>query len=93
MLYTLVYYELNRIERKVEAPTLEEAIAAAGKIEGWDDCTEEAQGTDGVEFAYDAAGNRVYDAGTVAGFYYGEHNNPEKFTEFEQVCPADQEVI
>lgn len=84
MKYTLVYYELNRIERKIEAPSLEEAIAQAGKLEGWDDCEEEAMGTNGVEFAYDEAGNRVYDAGTVAGFAYHEHNNPEKFKEFEE---------
>jgi len=68
MTFTLVYYELNRLERKVKAKTLEQAIAKANKIEGWDDCEEETQGTNGVEAAFDESGFQVYESGTVAGF-------------------------
>jgi len=64
-IYTLVYYETNRIEREVEAATFEQAIAAdaqARDANGWEGSREEALGTNGVEEAW-VDGEKVYDAG------------------------------
>jgi hypothetical protein len=76
--FRLVYYELVRLTRTVEAPSLEEAIAKASEIEDWEDCDETTHGTNGVEFAYNEKGERIYEAGTIAGFEIGDSYNPEK---------------
>lgn len=69
--FTLVYYELNRIERTVEAETMEAAIAEGERLRhevgGWEGCTETTHGTNGVEMVINADGETLYDAGTVAG--------------------------
>jgi|ERR1035441_491599 hypothetical protein len=71
MTFTVVYYETNRIERTVEAATVEEAIAASEALrvaEGgyWEGCNEESFGTDGVVEVLDATGKRAYDSGQVS---------------------------
>jgi hypothetical protein len=73
MTFTAVYYETNRIERTIEAATVEEAIAASEALRAesgdwvdWKDCGEESIGTDGVVEVLDAAGKRVYDSGPAS---------------------------
>ena len=80
MTYTVVYYELTRIERQVEADSVEHAVAAAEKIRWdyensecppdsvWEGCDETTYGTNGVEEVLDSEGNLVYNAGTIAGY-------------------------
>ena len=68
MTFTVVYYETNRIERTIEAATVDEAIAASDALraaEGgyWEGCDEESFGTDGVVEVLDATGECVYDSG------------------------------
>ena len=68
--YTLVYYEMTRVARDVEAPSVEEAIAmgeAMREEHNWEDCEEEALGTNGVEEVIDENGNAVYSSGTIWG--------------------------
>jgi hypothetical protein len=67
MTFTVVYYEANRIERTVEAATVEEAIASSESLRTaesgyWANCDEESCGTGAVE-VLDATGECVYDAG------------------------------
>jgi hypothetical protein len=67
--YEVVYFEVNRIRRLVEADSAEEAIAKSEKLReeiGWEDCEEETEGTNGVERVY-LNGEEVYSSGTVAG--------------------------
>lgn len=69
MTFEVVYFEMTRLTRKVEADTLEEAIAKseALRTEGeWDDCQEDTLGTNGVE-RVELNGETVYDAGTKWG--------------------------
>jgi len=68
MTFTVVYYETNRIERTVEADTVEEAIASSEASRTaedgyWEDCGEESFGTDGVVEVLDATGECAYDSG------------------------------
>ena len=60
--FTCVYFETTRIEKEVEAETVELAIAAANEAtsQGWEGCDEESLGTDGVVEVLDAGGNRVW---------------------------------
>jgi|HubBroStandDraft_1064217.scaffolds.fasta_scaffold68762_1 hypothetical protein len=70
MTFTVVYYETNRIERSIEAATVEEAIAvseASRADDGdWKDYGEESRCTDGVVEVLDAAGKRVFDSGPAS---------------------------
>ena len=70
MTFTVVYYETNRIERTIEAASVEEAIAASETLraaEGgyWEGCDEEPFVTDGVVEVLDSTGKRSYDSGLV----------------------------
>lgn len=72
--FEIVYWELTRISRLVEAPTMTEAIAASEAKRGegdWDDCQEDSEGTNGVERVYlwrkGKSPKEVYSSGTVAG--------------------------
>lgn len=72
--YTLVYYETNRLERDVEAPSLEEAIAAdieKRDADGWENTRETSLGTNGVEEAW-VEGKQVYNAGCRTDVEEGE---------------------
>ncbi len=67
--YEIVYWELNRLARTIDAPSMEEAIAESEKLRAehqWDDCQEDSEGTNGVEQVL-LDGKEVYNAGTVAG--------------------------
>jgi len=71
MTFTVVYYETNRIERTIEAATVEEAIAASEALRAaedgyWEGCGEESFGTDGVVEVLDATGKRAYDSGPAS---------------------------
>ncbi len=67
--YEVVYWELNRISRRVKAKSVELAIAKSERLRRtrvWDDCEEETEGTNGVEQVY-LADKLVYNSGTIAG--------------------------
>jgi len=71
MTFTVVYYETNRIERTIEADTVEEAIASSEASRTaedgyWEDCGEESFGTDGVVEVLDATGKLAYDSGLAS---------------------------
>ena len=51
--YVLVYHETIRIEREVMATSPEDAINVGEAIDGWEDCSEETEGTGGVDEVYD----------------------------------------
>ena len=64
--YEIVYFELTRLTKSIEAPDLDAAIIIGenGRHEPfwWDDVEEETLGTMGVEAVY-LDGKLVYDAG------------------------------
>lgn len=66
--FTVVYFETTRIERTVDAESVEEAIYRSEELRSvgsWDGCDEESLGTDGVEEVLDERGERVYTAAGV----------------------------
>lgn len=62
--FTLVYYEVTRLEKTIEAGSLEEAILTGNQrrheTAWWDDAEEESLGTNGVERVLDDHGHEVY---------------------------------
>ncbi len=63
--FDLVYFELTRITKSVEANDMESAMRvdlARCDPFFWDNCKEETLGTMGIEAVYDQAGNLLYDA-------------------------------
>jgi hypothetical protein len=63
-LFTLVYYEVTRLEKTVEAESLEQAILIGNQRRHdtgwWEDAQEETLGTNGVEHVFDDHGHEVY---------------------------------
>ena len=75
--YEVVYWELTRISRIVNAASVEKAIAKSEQLRSkgyWADCQEDTEGTNGVERVYlweqgEHVGTQqlVYTSGTIAG--------------------------
>jgi hypothetical protein len=69
--FTAAYYDANRIERTIEAASVEDAIASSEALraaEGgyWEGCDEESFGTDGFVEVLDSTGRRAYDSGPAS---------------------------
>jgi len=66
--FEIVYWELTRLSRLVMAPSMEEAVAKSEALRAermWGDCTEDSDGTHGVERVY-LNGEEIYTSGAVA---------------------------